>query len=109
MKTYNSKEILESEDLYEIQDSFSSSGIPFKYQLTDGEIEWAKFNKGKYVINDFVLSNTDENNILSFNDPFELSRALFLDGCEPKAVMLSDDTALQKLFFWLYIEMCNPE
>ena len=104
MKIYNSEKILNSEDLYELQDSFSSSGTPFKYQLTDGEIEWAKFNKGKYCINDFVLSNTDENNILSFDCPFEMSEAIYSDGCEPKAVMLSDDTALQKLFFWLYNE-----
>ena len=104
MKIYKSEEILNSEDLYELQESFSSSGTPFKYQLTKGEIEWAKFNKGKYCINDFVLKNTDEKNILTFNCPFELSEALVNDDSPNKAVMLSDETALQKLIFWLHLD-----
>ena len=104
MRVYTSEEILNADELYELQDSFSSSGGPFKYQLTEGEIGWAKFNKGKYFINDFVLKNTDEKNILTFNCPFELSRALMNDDSQ-KAIMLSDDTALQKLFFWLYMEV----
>ena len=103
MKIYKSEEILNSEDLYELQESFSSSGTPFKYQLTEGEIGWAKFNKGKYCINDFVLKNTDEKNILTFNCPFELSEALMYDDSQGKAIMLSDETALQKIFFWLHI------
>lgn len=101
MKIYTSTEILKKEDLYDLQDSFSSSGSPFKYQLTDGEFQWAKFIEKKYCISDFVLNNTDENKILSFNCPYELSEALENDGVSHKAVMLSDETALQKLFFWL--------
>ena len=104
MKVYRSEEILNSEDLYELQDSFSSSGTSFKYQLTEGEIGWAKFNKGKYYINDFVLKNTDDDNILTFSCPFELSEALINDYSPNKAVMLSDETALQKLFFWLHLD-----
>ena len=103
MKIYKSEEILNSEDLYELQESFSSSGTPFKYQLTEGEIGWAKFNKGKYCINDFVLKNTDDDNVLTFNCAFELSEALLNDDSPHKAIMLSDETALQKLFFWLHI------
>lgn len=98
---HTSQEILEREDLYDLQDSFSSSGTPFKYQLTKGEYEWAKFIRGKYCISDFVLDNTDEDLVLTFNCPYELSEALLNDGMSHKAVMLSDDTALQKLFFWL--------
>lgn len=98
---YTSKQILESEDLYSLQDSFCSSCIAFKYQLTEGEIQWANFIKDKYCISDFVLKNTDENGVLSFNCPYELSEAINSDGIPYKAVMLSDDTALQKLFFWL--------
>jgi hypothetical protein len=104
MKVYRSEEILNAEELYKLQDSFSSSGSPFKYQLTEGEIEWAKFNKGKYCINDFVLKNTDEKNIFTFSCPFELSKALINDDSQGKAVMLSDETALQKLFFWLHLD-----
>ena len=98
---YSSKEILEADDLYYLQDSFSCCGIPFKYQLTDDEIGWAKFIKGKYSISDYVLSNTDENNVMTFDCPFEMSEALKNDGTGYAAVMLSEDTALQKLFFWL--------
>ena len=101
MKRYTSNEILKTEDLYELQDSFSSSGTPFEYQLTDGEYEWAKFIKDKYAISDYVLDNTDNNKVMSFDCPTEMSKALFEDGIPHKAVMLSDDCALQKIFFWL--------
>jgi len=100
-KIYTSDEILNKDDLYELQDSFSSSGIPFKYQITEDELQWANFIKGKYCIADFVLNNIDKKGILHFNCPFELIEAIENDGMNNKAVMLSDETALQKLFFWL--------
>lgn len=98
-----SDDVLKAEDLYELQDSFASSGTPFRYQLTEGEFQWANFVKGKYSIVDFVLDNTDENLVMTFTDPFLLSECLKGDGLDNKGVMLSDDTALQKLFFWLSI------
>lgn len=101
MKTYTSKEILEAEDLYQLQDEFSSSGIPFKYQMTEEEYGWAEFIKDKYCISDFVFRNMDSNLVLTFNCPFELNEALKNDGMHSKAVMLSDNTALQRIFFWL--------
>ena len=101
MKQYTSDEILQAEDLYELQDTFSSSAIPFQYQMTKGEIEWANLLRHRYAINDWVLENMDTNGVLTFNDPMDLKEALEADGTHPKAVMLSDDTALQKLFFWL--------
>ena len=101
MDIYTSKEILELEDLYELQDKFVCMGIPFKYKITEAEINWAKFNKGKYSINDWVLKNIDENGLLVFNCAFELEECLQSDGIDHKAVMLSDETALQRLFFWL--------
>lgn len=104
MNNYTSSYILSKEDLYDLQDSFSSSGIPFTYQLTEGEYEWAKFILGKYTIADYVLSNTDENLVLTFNCPLELSEAINADGIPGKAVMLDDETALQKLFFWLAMD-----
>ena len=52
---FSSDQILQSEDLYELQDTFCSSGIPFKYQLTEGEFEWANFIKKKYSISEFVF------------------------------------------------------
>jgi hypothetical protein len=101
MRTYTSNEILFKEDLYELQFTFSSCAIPFKYKITEDELNWAKFNKGKYSINDWVLNNIDKEGFLVFNCPFELSECLQNDGIDHKAVMLSDETALQKLFFWL--------
>ena len=70
-------------------------------QLTQAEYGWAKHIEGKYAIADFVLDNIDENLILTFSDPFELKELLEADGCQNMAVMLSDETALQRLFFWL--------
>jgi hypothetical protein len=101
MYIYQSQEILSLEDLYELQDTFCSSGIPFKYQLTYGEIQWLEHIKGAYYIADWVDENLDENNILTFDDPESLKDAIELDGMTNLAIMLSNDTALQKLFFWL--------
>lgn len=101
MILHASKEILEAEDLYQLQDTFSSSGIPFQYKLTESETGWLMHIKGKYSIADYVLENTDLDGVLTFSDPTLLTEALEADGMHPKAVMLSDETALQKLFFWL--------
>lgn len=104
MKLFDCNDILSADGLWELQGSFCTSMIPFKYQLTEGEYNWAKFVEGKYCISDWVLSNTDENNVLTFDCPAAMSEALQADGCSHKAVMLDDSTALQKLFFWLALD-----
>ena len=104
MKIYSSEEILEKEDLYDLQDSFCSMGIPFKYQMTIGEIAYLRYVKGRYGIADYIEENMDVNGVLTFNDCYELSKVLQDDGLDCKAVMLDDSTALQKLFFWLSID-----
>lgn len=43
-----SEYILAQEDLYDLQDAFSSCGIPFKYIMSSGEIRWWKFVRGRY-------------------------------------------------------------
>lgn len=101
MKRYTSEQIKEAEDLYNLQDSFCCFGIPFRYQMTKGEIKWFRMVRNRYSIADFIEANTDGNFCLTFDDPESLTRALEEDDMSPKAVMLSDDTALQKLFFWL--------
>lgn len=101
MRVYTSEEILLAEDLYNLQDSFCCMGIPFKYQMTMGEVAYCRFIQGKYCIADFILENMDELGILTFNCVDELSKALLDDDSHYKAIMLSDETALQKLFFWL--------
>ena len=107
MVTYTSKQILESEDLYHLQDSFSGSAIQFKYVMTDSELQWLEFVKGKYSIYEWIFNNLEsDGKTLVFDCPFSMSEALNAD-CKNamKAVCLSDDTALQKLFFWL----CNED
>lgn len=110
MRTYTAKEILDTDDLYELQDSFCSSGIPFKYQITKDELGWLRFIKNRYSIADWLYSKKwielDDSIVIIFDDYYTMSKALDED-CEGigKAVCLSDDTALQKLFFWLYTEV----
>ncbi len=105
MELYTSDQILSQDDLYDLAGSFSSSGIPFKYQLTSAEMGWLDFIKGKYAIADWISDNLDFiEGVLTFTDPAPFSEALQEDGCYCKAVMLSDDTALQKLFFWLSLD-----
>ena len=101
MKRYTSEEIIAMDDLYDLQDTFASSGIAFEYQMTPDELYWAEFIKDKYIIADWVFNNLNSDGVLSFNDPCGLTEALESDGIHHKAVMLSDETALQKLFFWL--------
>ena len=105
---YKSDYILSLDDLYDIQEQ-ASNLVPVRYLLTDDEMGWLSFVNGKYSIADFVTENSSiddetENYILSI-ESFDLSVALD-DDCEGmgKAVMLSDDTALQKLFFWCYTD-----
>ena len=104
MKIYTSDDIEKKDDLYDLQE-MGSSGIPIKYQMTKGEIEWYRFILGKYSIADFIDDNTTGDFLLTIDDENGMSRALD-DDCNGfgKAVMLSDDSALQKIFFWLYQE-----
>jgi len=99
--TYTSDQILEKEDLYDLQDKVSL-GITFKYQLTKGEIGWLNHIRNKYCIYDAVTANLD-GNVLTFSmdSTLDITKALEDDTMHPKAVMLSDETALQKIFFWI--------
>ncbi len=92
-----------------------------KYLLTDGEADWL-FNwvKGKYAIADHLIENIEStltplNELINTGkaevryiytiDTIGLGEALEADGMLPKAVMLSDNTALQAIFFY---SACEP-
>ena len=75
-----------------------------KYKLTDGESEWLyNWVRGKYEIADHLIGNIeeDENGDSIYTvDCWGMGEALDADQCFPKAVMLSDDSALQGIFFY---------
>ena len=92
-----------------------------KYLLTDGEADWL-FNwvKGKYAIADHLIKNiestlTPDDELINTGkaeiryiytiDTIGLGEALEADQCFPKAVMLSDKTALQAIMFY---SACEP-
>jgi len=92
-----------------------------KYLLTDGEADWL-FNwvKDKYEIASHLLENIletdkppddlintgkEEIRYIYTMQSIELGEALEADECFPKAVMLSDDSALQAVFFY---SACEP-
>ena len=92
-----------------------------KYLLTEGEADWL-FNwvKGKYAIADHLIENIEstltpldelintekeEVRYIYTIDTIGLGEALEADQCFPKAVMLSDDSALQAIFFY---SACEP-
>jgi len=92
-----------------------------KYLLTDGEAHWL-FNwvKGKYAIADHLIKNiestlTPDDELINTGkaeiryiytiDTIGLGEALEADGMFPKAVMLSDNTALQAIMFY---SACEP-
>jgi len=79
-----------------------------RYLLTDGEADWL-FNwvRGKYAIADHLIKNienTDQGYVYTMYT-LGLGGALEADGMFPKAVMLSDDTALQAIMFY---SACEP-
>jgi hypothetical protein len=79
-----------------------------KYLLTDGEADWL-FNwvKDKYEIASHLLENiieTEQGYVYTLQS-IELGEALEADQMFPKAVMLSDDSALQAIFFY---SACEP-
>jgi nucleoid-associated protein YejK len=92
---YTSEEILNMEDL-----SVLTELDTVRYQMTDEELQWYNFVKGRYGIADYIRDNMDGQGIISLNDPEQLSKILEEDGIRNKAVCLSDETALQKIFFW---------
>jgi hypothetical protein len=109
----NAKQIHTSESL-KAQDDPSTDNFHYtldlgdQYLLTDGEADWL-FNwvRGKYCIADHLIENienTDEGYVYTM-DPIGLGEALTEDQCFPKAVMLSDDTALQAIMFY---SACEP-
>lgn len=74
-----------------------------KYKLTSGEAHWVLFNRGKYAINDHMMQATkedEEGNLIYEVDTYGMTEALNDDGMNCKAVMLSDDTVLQSIFFY---------
>tara|TARA_R110002020_G_scaffold134017_6_gene299049 strand:+ start:3196 stop:3561 length:366 start_codon:yes stop_codon:yes gene_type:complete len=84
-----------------------------RYALTDGEQDWLyNWVRGKYVIADHLIENIqcdeDEegNDVYVYTvDTIGLGKALTDDQCFPKAVMLSDDSALQAIMFY---SACEP-
>lgn len=76
-----------------------------KYRLNDGELEWLDFVRGRYAIADHLLENMVEG--VYTMDAYDLGEALEETGMFPKAVCLSDDTALQAIFFYSACEVAQ--
>ena len=84
-----------------------------RYALTDGEQDWLyNWVRGKYVIADHLIENIECDEDAEGNDVYVytvdtlgLGEALTDDQCFPKAVMLSDDSALQAIMFY---SACEP-
>lgn len=91
------------DDMYEIQERICSFGEEVEYTLTEEEQSWLKWVTGRYAIADYLLDRIVEDNIVKLDS--DLSAALDMD-CEGagKAVCLSDDSQLQRIFFWCYEE-----
>jgi hypothetical protein len=95
---YSSKEILAMDDLSDLQELDN-----IIYSMTQDEMIWLDFVTGKYSIADYLNDNLDGENVTI--SQLDLSIALDYD-CDGHgmAVMLSEDTALQKICFWLYAD-----
>ena len=69
-----------------------------QYRLTEAELSWLRFVLGRYAIADHIRKNLVDG--VYTVDLHGMSEALEDDGMFPKAVCLSDDTALQAIFFY---------
>lgn len=102
---YYSDDVLGADDLYDMQEQVSS-GIPVRYRLTEDEMDWLEsLATGRYTIAEYMIDNLDED-VLTICSGEVLSRALDADNGNSGgfAVCLSKDTALARIFFWLYRE-----
>ncbi len=98
-KVYTSEDILESMDQGSYE--FLENGV-IKYQMTKGEMQWLKFVTNRYSIADLIWDNLDDDIVTL--DTHEFSQALDNDNQgSGKATCLSDDSALQAIFFVGYI------
>lgn len=70
-----------------------------EYQLTDGELKWLKFVTNRYAIADHIYENLDNHGVYTV-DTIGMSEALADDGVDYAAVCLSDDSALNAIFFY---------
>lgn len=101
MKIYGSEEILaDPTGIQELDE--------IKYRMTAGEVGWLSFIRGRYSIADYLFSvfeEEEDGSVILTIDYWDMSKALSEDtGTSGKAVMLSDDTALQAIFFYNFIE-----
>lgn len=118
IKIYTSKEVLklfhDENGMYELCfDRYCH------YELTEGEIEWLEFTHKKYSIADYIgklyrnaLITSGLNNSACYIRIDFMHASTCMDAdCHGmgKAVMLSDDTALQALLFMNYVKGENLE
>ena len=74
-----------------------------QYRLTESELGWLDFVSGRYAIASHICDNMLDG--VYTMDNLALGSSLDDDGMFPKAVCLSDDTALQAIFFYSAIEV----
>jgi hypothetical protein len=78
-----------------------------KYRLTEDELHWIDFVRGRYSIADHIDQNMTDG--VYTMDSYGLGEALGETGMFPKAVCLSDDTALQAIFFYSAVEVSDVD
>ena len=93
---------LTESELHNIAEKITSFGMTYTHEMTEGEMQWLDFVRGRYAIADYIIDRMDDDLVVLDN---ELSKALD-DDCRGagKAVCLSDDTDLQSIFFYCYSE-----
>lgn len=74
-----------------------------QYKLTESELGWLDFVSGRYAIASHICDNM-VNGVYTM-DSLALGSSLDDDGMFPKAVCLSDDTALQAILFYSSVEV----
>ena len=91
-------------ELMDIAEQVTSFGRECYYTLTDGELRWLDFMRGRYAICDYLDERMQHDGRTVVLDD-GISQALDDDyKGYGKAVCLSDDTCLQAIFFYCYLE-----
>ena len=85
-----------------ILESLCHTSTPIKYQLTSSELKWLDAAKGILAIADYI-NDTMDGDVFTLEDASEMSEVLDSDCKDSmKALMLSNNSALQHIFVTCY-------
>ena len=99
-----------SESLKALDDTFENFHYALEdgeqYALTDGELDWLKFTRGRYAIADYIRANSeisDDGRLVYTVEQDGINDALKADGLQ-SVPMLSEESTLYAICWYLFMD-----